>query len=81
MSEGRKQIHVAKFRKVVKALLRLGFTSRPSKGSHVFLKQPDGHTTTVPIHTAEVIDRGLARKIAADIDMAPKRLMYTVDEQ
>lgn len=45
------------------------------------MKQPDGHTTTVPIHTAEVIDRGLARKIAADIDMAPKRLMYTVDEQ
>ncbi|MEE9236989.1 MAG: type II toxin-antitoxin system HicA family toxin [Thermoplasmata archaeon] len=36
------------------------------KGSHVFLRHPDGQRTVVPVHSAEEIGRGLLRKIIRD---------------
>lgn len=80
MSVGRKQLHPAKAKDIVKALSKLGFVPRHSKGSHVLLRHADGRTTTVPVHPREEIDRRLLRKIAADVNMHPEELMYLVDE-
>jgi len=80
LSGQRKSLHPAKPKNIIKALSKLGFVARHTKGSHVFLKHPDGHTTTVPMHPKEEIDRRLLRKIAADIEMHPEEFMYLVDE-
>lgn len=80
MNDKRKPLHAAKARDIIKALTRLGFVARRTKGAHVFLKHPDGRTTTVPVHPKEEIDRRLLRKIAADIGVHPEELMYLVDE-
>jgi len=80
LNDMRKSLHAAKARDVIKALTRLGFVARRTKGAHVFLKHPDGRTTTVPVHPKEEIDRRLLRKIAADIRMHPEEFMYLVDE-
>ena len=76
----RKQLHPAKARDVIKALDKIGFSARHTKSSHVFLKHPDGRTTTVPVHPREEIDRTLLRKIAADINLEPEEFMCLVDE-
>ncbi len=52
--------------KVIKILEKIGFQKVRQKGSHVFLKHPDGRTTVVPIHKGEEIGRGLLRKIIKD---------------
>ena len=54
--------------------------ARQAKGSHVFLKHPDGRTTTIPVHSREEIDRVLLRKIAADVGLEAEELMYLIDE-
>ena len=79
MSGRRKPLRPAKARDIIKALFKLGFEARHTKGAHVFLKHPDGRTTTVPVHTREEIDRRLLRKIAADIGMHPEEFMYLID--
>lgn len=80
MSGKRKQLHPAKARDVIKALNKLGFQARHSKGSHVLLKHTDGRTTTVPVHPREELDRVLLRKISADIGMESDEFMFLVDE-
>lgn len=80
MSGGRKPLHPAHAMDVIKALSKRGFEARHTKGSHVFLKHPDGRTTTVPVHPGEEIDRHLLRKIAADTGMHPEEFMHLVDE-
>ncbi len=82
MSKGsRKPLHPAKAREVIKALTKLGFVARHTKGAHVFLKHPDGRTTTVPFHPGEEIDRRLLRKIAADVGIEAEEFMFLVDEK
>lgn len=55
--------------KLIKILLGLGFTERDAEGSHVFFKHPDGHTTVIPVHAAE-ISKGLLRKILNDVQLS-----------
>ena len=55
--------------KLIKLLLKLGFTQRDAQGSHVFFKHEDGRTTVVPIHNKEV-SKGLLRKILNDIQLS-----------
>lgn len=59
-----------KGKEVVRVLERLGFEIIRSRGSHVFLKHPDGRVTTVPVHSGEVIGPGLLRTILRDIEMS-----------
>ena len=56
--------------KIVKALGRAGFQILRQRGSHVYLKHPDGRTTVVPIHKGESVGRGLLRKIMRDTDLS-----------
>jgi predicted RNA binding protein YcfA (HicA-like mRNA interferase family) len=58
-----------KGREVIRALRRAGFEILRIKGSHHFLRHPDGRVTTVPAHAGEVIGVGLFMKILKDVDM------------
>ena len=51
-------------------LEKLGFITKRDKGSHVFLKHPDGRTTIIPLHPGEKISSGLLRKILKDMGIS-----------
>lgn len=55
---------------IIKALGRAGFHILRQRGSHVYLKHPDGRATVVPVHKGESIGRGLLRKIQHDADLS-----------
>lgn len=54
------------YRKVARALGRLGFEPVRQSGSHVFFRAADGRTTLVPRHTKRDLDPALVRKIIKD---------------
>jgi predicted RNA binding protein YcfA (HicA-like mRNA interferase family) len=58
-------------REVIAALGRAGFIVLRIKGSHHFLRHPDGRRTVVPVHSGETIGPGLLNKILKDADLAP----------
>jgi predicted RNA binding protein YcfA (HicA-like mRNA interferase family) len=66
------------YRKVRKALIRLGFRAVRQVGSHVFFAHPNGRTTTVPNHPGEDIDPALLRKILKDIAVERGRFLDEV---
>jgi len=55
-----------------KILFHLGFIKVRQHGSHVFYRNPDGRTTTIPHHKGHDIARPLLRtilrEIAVDLD-------------
>ena len=55
--------------RVVKALQKAGFDTVRLRGSHVFLRHPDGRATVVHIHKGENLGRGLLRKIMRDTEL------------
>ena len=61
--------------KVIKILKRLGFLKIRQKGSHVFMRHPDGRTTVVPVHKGELIGRGLLRKIIRDTKLKKEEFL------
>ena len=56
-------------REVIAALRRAGFEVLRIKGSHHFMRHPDGRRTVVPVHTGETIGPGLLSKILQDTEM------------
>jgi predicted RNA binding protein YcfA (HicA-like mRNA interferase family) len=46
-----------------------GFVVERQRGSHVFLKHPDGRATVVPIHAGETVGPGLMAKILRDVEL------------
>jgi predicted RNA binding protein YcfA (HicA-like mRNA interferase family) len=65
-----------KGKELVRALERAGFTVDRTRGSHVFLRHPDGRTTTVPIHSGETIGPGLLRAILRDVELSVDELAH-----
>ena len=63
-----------KGKELVRALERAGFVVDRTRGSHVFLRHPDGRTTTVPIHSGETIGPGLLRAILRDVELSVDEL-------
>ena len=59
------------FRKLARALVRLGFKPVRQSGSHMIFKHPDGRATVVPNHAREDIGPGLLRKILKDANVDP----------
>jgi predicted RNA binding protein YcfA (HicA-like mRNA interferase family) len=57
-------------RDLLAALRSAGFQVVRSKGSHHFLRHPDGRTTVVPVHAGETIGPGLLSKILRDCDLS-----------
>ncbi len=56
-------------REAIAALRRAGFVVLRIKGSHHFLKHPDGRRTVIPIHAGETLGPGLLSKILHDTEM------------
>ncbi|HEX73935.1 MAG TPA: type II toxin-antitoxin system HicA family toxin [Dehalococcoidia bacterium] len=60
---------------VIKALGKTGFQVLRQKGSHIYLKHPDGRATVVPVHKGESVGRGILRKIMQDADLSREEFM------
>jgi predicted RNA binding protein YcfA (HicA-like mRNA interferase family) len=56
-------------KQVVAALRQAGFEVVRIRGSHHFMRHPDGRATVVPVHSGEHIGPGLMNKILADCEM------------
>ncbi len=56
------------------ALAKTGFAVIRVKGSHRFLRHPDGRTTVVPVHSGETIGPGLLHKILRDCQLSHEDL-------
>lgn len=64
-----------KGKEVIRILERLGFEVVRTRGSHVFLKHPDGRVTTVPVHSGETIGPGLLRSILRGTEMTLEQFL------
>ena len=67
------KLPIADARTMERVLVHLGFAAVRQKGSHVFYRHADGHTTTVPRHAGRDLSRPLIRSILRDIDVSPER--------
>jgi len=54
---------------LIKILSKQGFVVVRTKGSHSFLRHPDGRITTVPTHANESLGCGLLLKILKDCEI------------
>jgi predicted RNA binding protein YcfA (HicA-like mRNA interferase family) len=59
-----------KGKEIVRILEKIGFRVLRTRGSHTFLKHPDGRATVVPVHSGETIGPGLLRAILRDVEMS-----------
>jgi predicted RNA binding protein YcfA (HicA-like mRNA interferase family) len=59
---------------LVAALKRAGFEVVRVRGSHHFLRHPDGRTTVVSVHAGDTIGPGLLRRILRDCDLTDEGL-------
>ncbi|MBL8108787.1 MAG: type II toxin-antitoxin system HicA family toxin [Anaerolineales bacterium] len=60
---------------VIVALRKAGFEVLRIKGSHHFLRHPDGRSTVVPVHRSEIIGPGLMLKILRDCELEREEFM------
>lgn len=56
-------------RQIIRALQHFGFEVIRTRGSHHYLRHPDGRITVVPVHRGETIGRGLLAKILRDTEL------------
>ncbi|MGO8933912.1 MAG: type II toxin-antitoxin system HicA family toxin [Terracidiphilus sp.] len=47
-----------------------------TRGSHVFLKHPDGRATAIPVHSGEIVGPGLTRAILRDVELSVDELTH-----
>ena len=59
---------------IILALRKIGFEVLRIKGSHHFLRHPDGRTTVVPVHSSETLGPGLLSKILRDTEQTRDEL-------
>ncbi|MCX5706067.1 MAG: type II toxin-antitoxin system HicA family toxin [Candidatus Omnitrophica bacterium] len=64
------RLHPLKPAEVIHILERLGFERIRQKGSHIYMRHPDGRSTVVPFHKGEDIGRGLLRTILREIELS-----------
>jgi predicted RNA binding protein YcfA (HicA-like mRNA interferase family) len=55
---------------LIKILKKLGFEEIRQRGSHKYLKHPDGRATVIPVHSGHDIGRGLLKKILNEIKIS-----------
>jgi predicted RNA binding protein YcfA (HicA-like mRNA interferase family) len=59
-----------KGKQLIRILEKRGFAVVRSRGSHFLLRHADGRTTTVPVHSGEVLGPGLLRSILRDVELS-----------
>ena len=62
-------------KEAVRILRKFGFEVVRTRGSHVFLRHPDGRVTTVPVHSRETLGPGLLRSILRDVELRAEDLV------
>ena len=60
---------------LLSALRKTGFDVVRIRGSHHFLRHPDGRATVVPVHAGETLGPGLLGKILRDCDLDRQQLV------
>lgn len=65
-------------KKIISTLKKAGFIQIRKKGSHCFLKHPDGRTTVIPVHANEIIGIGLFCKILADCELSDEDFLELI---
>jgi predicted RNA binding protein YcfA (HicA-like mRNA interferase family) len=60
--------------KLLVALRKAGFEVIRIKGSHHFLRHPDGRSTVVPVHRGETLGPGITAQILKDCELTPEEL-------
>lgn len=58
---------------LARALVKLGFSSRPGKGSHIIFFRDAGKQTSLPMHP-KPIGKGLLAKILKQIDVSREEI-------
>ena len=61
-------------KELIRALERAGFVAERIRGSHYFLRHPDGRASVVPLR-ARTLGLGLLRKILSDCCIKPQHLI------
>ncbi|HEX5724546.1 MAG TPA: type II toxin-antitoxin system HicA family toxin [Longimicrobiaceae bacterium] len=61
-------------KELASALGRAGFEVVRVKGSHHFLRHPDGRVAVVPVHAGETLGPGLLTRILADVRITREAL-------
>ena len=59
---------------LIAALGKVGFQVIRVKGSHHFVRHPDGRATVVPVHAGETIGAGLLIRVLRDYDLSRDKL-------
>ena len=62
-------------KEIIRTLQKAGFAVDRTRGSHVFLKHPDGRATAVPVHSGETLGPGLLRSILRDTKLSVEDLI------
>ncbi len=62
-------------KQLLTVLQHLGFESLRIKGSHHFLRHPDGRITVLPIHAGETIGPGLLNSILRLVQLSRDDLL------
>lgn len=62
-------------RQLITVLAKAGFQAVRTRGSHHFLRHPDGRTTVIPLHAGETIGPGLLAKILRDCELSREKLL------
>jgi predicted RNA binding protein YcfA (HicA-like mRNA interferase family) len=60
--------------KLLVALQKAGFEVIRIKGSHHFLRHPDGRSTVIPIHRGETLGPGITSQILKDCEISYSEL-------
>jgi len=61
-------------KELVSILRSLGFDLLRIKGSHHFLRHPDGRKTVIPVHAGESLGPGLLASILRDVKLTREEL-------
>lgn len=67
------KLPIVKPNELAKALTKMGFKSRPGKGSHLIFYKDDGRYTSVSMHPRP-LGKGLLHKILKQLDISRQQL-------
>ncbi len=59
---------------------KIGFQPVRQRGSHLFMKHPDGRSTVVPIHPGEELGRGVLMEILNDAGLSKEEFIELLDQ-
>ena len=66
-------------KKVIKALEKIGLQQIRQKGSHLFMRHPDGSTTIITVHPGEDVGKGMIRKIINDAKITRDKWLELIE--